>query len=79
MIKIFMAVAATVLIASSGCGGFIIGEYYSNQKMERIALAHSCGYIDAPTLKFHWMVQRDVGIVIDALPTKILKKKNSKK
>ena len=67
--KIYIALAAVFLFGAMlvFCG-FVTGEYISNQKMEKRAIAYLCGTIDPQTLKFNWSIQQSAGIIVDAPP-----------
>ena len=59
-------IALSCLIAAS-TGGFMAGGYWTGQKMEKAALAHSCAELDPSTLAFRWVRPASIQLTMDAL------------
>jgi len=71
MNKIVLAIKAAFFLLcaiATSVGGFLVGEFRTNQKMERAALAHECAFIDAGSLSFIWRVPVGIHLAMDAMP-----------
>lgn len=55
-------------LAIGSTAGFVSGRYLTTEKMQKTAVAHSCGTLDPKTLEFSWLLQPSLGIAIDAMP-----------
>lgn len=73
---IILALVFSVLGGLGGASaGYEIGNYVTRERLQKQALAHECGYIDALSLAFRWHQPMTVQMAAAALPTSALGKK----
>ncbi len=65
---IAVCMLALSCLAIGSTGGFMAGGYLTTERLQKTALAHSCGILDPQTLSFSWTTQPAVGIMMDAMP-----------
>lgn len=64
-------VTALALIGGAAYGGYLAGEHLTTERMQKQAVAHSCGLYNPQTLAFNWMIQPDIQVGMDSLSPQV--------